>query len=145
MNLNLRAAQGTAFGDMMAYARRVGEIIQQNQYVDMAMVSSGGGMGTMNTARVNIQLKPRADRPLTAAQIVAELRPRISRFPGFQPFLNPPPAISIGAGCRTARISSWSRASMPTNSTPRRLCTRTWRRCSPPASRLALDNARRNL
>jgi HAE1 family hydrophobic/amphiphilic exporter-1 len=95
MNLNLRAAQGTAFSDMIGYARRVGEVVRQNPYVDMATVSSGG-MGAMNTARVNIQLKPRAERPVTAAEIVGELRPRISRFPGFQSFLNLPPAISIG-------------------------------------------------
>jgi HAE1 family hydrophobic/amphiphilic exporter-1 len=95
MNLNLRAAQGTAFDDMMVYARRVGEIVQQNPYVDMTMVSSGG-TGSMNTARINVQLKPRAERPVSAAEIVADLRPRITRFPGFQAFLNLPPAISIG-------------------------------------------------
>ena len=96
MNLSLRAAQGTAFDDMMAYARRVGDVIRQNPYVDMATVGSGGGMGAMNTARINIQLKPRAERPVTAAQIVADIRPRISRFPGFQSFLTLPPSISIG-------------------------------------------------
>jgi HAE1 family hydrophobic/amphiphilic exporter-1 len=95
MNINLRAAQGTSFDDMMVYARRVAGVIRQNPYVDMVMASSGGS-GSMNTARVNVQLKPRADRPLTAAQIVRDLRPRISNFPGFQAFLNLPPAISIG-------------------------------------------------
>jgi HAE1 family hydrophobic/amphiphilic exporter-1 len=95
MNINLRAAQGTSFDDMMVYARRVAEVIRQNPYVDMVMASSGGS-GSMNTARINVQLKPRADRPLTAAQIVRDLRPRISSFPGFQAFLNLPPAISIG-------------------------------------------------
>jgi hydrophobic/amphiphilic exporter-1 (mainly G- bacteria), HAE1 family len=95
MNINLRAAQGTSFDDMMVYARRVADIIRQNPYVDMVMASSGGS-GSMNTARVNVQLKPRADRPLTAARILRDLRPRISSFPGFQAFLNLPPAISIG-------------------------------------------------
>ena len=95
MNINLRAAQGTSFDDMMVYARRVADVIRQNPYVDMVMASSGGS-GSMNTARVNVQLKPRAERPVTAAQIVRDLRPRISSFPGFQAFLNLPPAISIG-------------------------------------------------
>ena len=95
MNINVRAAQGTAFDDMMGYARRAGDIIQQNPNVDMTMVSSGG-MGAMNSARINVQLKPRADRPVTAAQVAADLRARISRFPGFQSFVNLPPAISIG-------------------------------------------------
>jgi len=100
MNINLRAAQGTAFEAMMGYARRAADIIRQNPYVDMATVSTGGsgggGSGAMNTARVNVQLKPRAERRLSASQIVAELRPRITRFPGFQGFLNLPPAINIG-------------------------------------------------
>ena len=95
MNINVRAAQGTAFDDMMSYARRAGDIIQQNPNVEMAMVSSGG-MGAMNTARINVQLKPRADRDVTAMQVAADIRPRISRFPGFQSFVNLPPAISIG-------------------------------------------------
>ncbi|HYM24802.1 MAG TPA: efflux RND transporter permease subunit, partial [Vicinamibacterales bacterium] len=96
MNMNLRAAQGTAFDDMMAYARRVGDIVQQNPNVEMTTVSSGGGMGAMNTARINVQLKPRADRDVTAARVAADLRSRISRFPAFQSFVNLPPAISIG-------------------------------------------------
>ena len=95
VNINLRAAQGTSFDDMMVYARRVADIVRQNPYVEMAMASSGGS-GSMNTARVNVQFKSRSDRPLTAAQILRELRPRIANFPGFQAFLNLPPAISIG-------------------------------------------------
>ncbi len=95
LNINLRAAQGTSFDDMMVYARRVADICRQNPYVEMAMASSGGS-GSMNTARVNVQFKSRADRPLTAAQLLRELRPRIANFPGFQAFLNLPPAISIG-------------------------------------------------
>jgi len=95
VNINLRAAQGTSFTDMMVYATRVADIVRQNPYVDMAMASSGGS-GAMNTARVNVQFKSRADRPLTAAQMLRDLRPRIASFPGFQAFLNLPPAISIG-------------------------------------------------
>ncbi|HMB80630.1 MAG TPA: efflux RND transporter permease subunit, partial [Vicinamibacterales bacterium] len=75
--------------------RRVADIVRQNPYVDMAMASSGGS-GAMNTARVNVQFKSRADRPLTAAQMLRDLRPRIASVPGFQAFLNLPPAISIG-------------------------------------------------
>ncbi len=95
MNMNLRAAQGTAFDDMISYARRVGEIVIQNPNVEMTTVGSGG-MGAMNTARINVQLKPRAERALTAAQVASEIRQRVSRFPGFQSFVNLPPAISIG-------------------------------------------------
>jgi HAE1 family hydrophobic/amphiphilic exporter-1 len=95
LNLNLRAAQGTSFYEMMGYTQRVSDIVRQNPNVLMVM-GSGGGTGSMNTARVNVQLTPRADRSKTASQILAELRPKISRFPGFQAFLNLPPAISIG-------------------------------------------------
>jgi hydrophobic/amphiphilic exporter-1 (mainly G- bacteria), HAE1 family len=96
MNINLRAAQGTSYRDMVAYAKRVADIVSKNPYVDTFFVSTGGGTNAMNTARLNVQLTPRRMRPLTAAQVGQQLRPQLSRFPGFQAFVSLPPAIQIG-------------------------------------------------
>src|SRR5215831_3794541 len=75
----------------------------------------------MNTARLNVQLVPRRLRPLSAAQIVQQLRPQLSRFPGFQAFMNLPPAIQIGGrqsnsaytltveSADTANLYNWAR------------------------------------
>jgi HAE1 family hydrophobic/amphiphilic exporter-1 len=81
---------------MVTYAKKVAEIVRQNPYVDTFFVSTGGNFGSMNTARLNVQLVPRRMRPLSAAQIAQRMRPQLLRFPGFQAFTNLPPAIQIG-------------------------------------------------
>ena len=96
LNVNLQAAQGTSYYDMADKARQVAEVIRKNPYVDTFFVSTGGGTSAMNTARLNVQLVPRRTRPVTAAQIAQQLRPQLSRFPGFSAFVSLPPAIQIG-------------------------------------------------
>ena len=96
LNVNLRAAQGTSYYEMVEHAKRVAEIVRKNPYVDTFFVSTGGNFGSMNTARLNVQLVPRHQRPLSASQIVQQLRPQLSRFSGFQALMTLPPAIQIG-------------------------------------------------
>ncbi len=95
MNINLRAAQGTSYYEMVTHAQKVADIVRKNPYVDTFFVSTGGNQ-SMNTARLNVQLVPRRQRPLSAAQIAQQIRPQLQRFPGFQAFTNLPPAIQIG-------------------------------------------------
>ena len=64
--------------------------------VDTFFASTGGGMGSMNMARFNLQLKPRRQRQLSAAEVAQEIRPQLLRFPGFRAFVSLPPAIQIG-------------------------------------------------
>jgi hydrophobic/amphiphilic exporter-1 (mainly G- bacteria), HAE1 family len=95
MNINLRAAQGTSYYEMVTHAKRVADIVRRNPYVDTFFVSTGGNQ-SMNTARLNVQLVPRRQRPLSAAQIAQQIRPQLLPFPGFQAFTSLPPAIQIG-------------------------------------------------
>ena len=95
MNINLRAAQGTSYYEMVTHAQKVADIVRKNPYVDTFFVSTGGNQ-SMNTARLNVQLVPRRQRPLSAAQIAQQIRPQLQRFPGFQAFTSLPPAIQIG-------------------------------------------------
>ncbi len=97
LNINLRAAQGTSFYDMVKYVERVADLINQNPNVDAMMVNTGGGgAGGMNSGRMNIQLTPRASREATAQQIAQQLRGPLGRFPGFRAFVNVPAALQIG-------------------------------------------------
>ena len=96
MNINLRAAQGTSYYEMVDNAKKVAEVVRKDPNVDTFFVSTGGNFGSMNTARLNVQLVPRRQRKLSAAQVVQEMRPKLSRFPGFQVFMTLPPAIQIG-------------------------------------------------
>jgi len=96
LNINVQAAQGTSYYEMVDYIRQIADVVKRNPYVDTFFASTGGGFGSMNSARVNIQLTPRASRPLTSAQIAQQLRPPLLRFPGFRAFVSLPPALQIG-------------------------------------------------
>ncbi len=96
LNINLRAQQGTSYYEMLDSAKKVGDLINRNPYVDTFFASTGGSFGSMNTARFFVQLKPRGTRPVSAQRIAEQLRPQLSRFPGFQAFISLPPALRIG-------------------------------------------------
>ncbi|HZT76831.1 MAG TPA: efflux RND transporter permease subunit, partial [Vicinamibacterales bacterium] len=96
LNVNMVAAQGTSFYDMVAASTRVADVIKKNPYVDSFFVSTGGSVGSMNRARVNINLVPRAERPLSAQVIAQQLRDQIIHFPRFQAYISLPPSLHIG-------------------------------------------------
>jgi HAE1 family hydrophobic/amphiphilic exporter-1 len=96
LNVNVQAAQGTSYYEMVNYVRSVASIVNANPFVDTFFASTGGGFGSMNMARFNVQLTPRRGRPLSAADIAQQLRPQLLRFPGFRAFVSLPPAIQIG-------------------------------------------------
>jgi HAE1 family hydrophobic/amphiphilic exporter-1 len=96
VSVTIRAAQGTSYYQMVEYVRRVADIIRQDPNVDAFMVNVGGGGGSITTARISVQLLPRATRNVTAQQFIERLRPRVNRFPGFAVFLLLPPTIQIG-------------------------------------------------
>ncbi len=105
INLQMVAAQGTSFYQMLDYQKAVADIVANDPNVDTFMSSVGGGFGGQsgNNANMNIILKPANQRKLTMAQVMDELRPRIAGFAGFQTFMHIPPTINIGTrGSRAA-------------------------------------------
>jgi hypothetical protein len=95
--VNMRAAQGTSYYEMVGTTEKVAEQLNRNPYIEAMMVNTGGGSaGGMNQGRLNIQLTPRANRPVTAAQIAQQLRQVINRFPQFRGSVNVPQALQIG-------------------------------------------------
>jgi len=97
LSVMTEAAQGTSFYQMAQYQRRVTDIIRNDPNVETVMSSCGGsGWGSANTGRMFVQLKPRRQRQLTVNQIVDQLRPKVSRFPGFRVFMTIPQALRIG-------------------------------------------------
>jgi HAE1 family hydrophobic/amphiphilic exporter-1 len=95
LRVQLRAAQGTSYYEMVGYTQQIADLIKRNPYIDSLMANTGGG-GNQNTARFAIQLIPRATRPLTAQQIAQQLRASLGRFPGFRAFVTVPAALQIG-------------------------------------------------
>src|SRR5262249_14702063 len=79
---------------------RVNRIIEQEPDIEAFNSSVGGmgmgGFGSANQGRIQLQLLPRAQRRLSALQIMERLRPRVSGIPGMRVFISMPPIIRIG-------------------------------------------------
>jgi hydrophobic/amphiphilic exporter-1 (mainly G- bacteria), HAE1 family len=93
----VEAAQGTSYYQIVDYVQRAANIVGKDPDVDTFFVSVGGNYGgTSNTARLNIQLKPRRQRVATVGQVLERIRPKLLGFPGFRAFLTVPAAIRVG-------------------------------------------------
>ena len=92
------ANQGISFDSMQRHQKEVAAVIAGNPNVEAFMSSIGptGSSPSSNTGRLNIRLKPRNQRELSADQIIQELRPQLSTIPGIRTFLQNPPPVRIG-------------------------------------------------
>ncbi|MBF0101839.1 MAG: efflux RND transporter permease subunit [Desulfobacterales bacterium] len=92
------AEQGIAFDTMMKYQQKLADIIAKDPNVEsfMSVIGSGGPNSGGNTGRFMIRLKPRAERQLSADELIQQLRPKLSSVPGIRVVLQNPPAIRIG-------------------------------------------------
>jgi hydrophobic/amphiphilic exporter-1 (mainly G- bacteria), HAE1 family len=93
-----QAAQDISFNEMSKHQQVVVDILRRDRNIDAinSTIGSGGPNASANSGRLFIRLKPRHDRPLSADEIVQELRPKLSQVPGIKVFLQNPPAINIG-------------------------------------------------
>ncbi|OLB62666.1 MAG: acriflavine resistance protein B [Acidobacteria bacterium 13_2_20CM_2_66_4] len=96
LNISVQAAQGTSYYDMVGCLKSLAAEIGANPNVDTFFASTGGGFGSMNMARLNLQLLPRKARAVPASEVARQLRARVLRFPGFRAFVSVPPALQIG-------------------------------------------------
>ena len=86
---SVETAQGIGYDLQVAHMQDIMRILQQDPNVAAFTADAGGG-------RLNLDLKPRAERALTADQIIDELRPKLNRVAGVRVTLANPPAIRIG-------------------------------------------------
>ena len=84
--------QGVGFDEAVKHNLEVINVLAKDPNV-AAYTANIGGMGG---GRLDIDLKPRNQRTLTADEIIEELRPKLSAVPGVRVFLTNPPAIRIG-------------------------------------------------
>jgi hydrophobic/amphiphilic exporter-1 (mainly G- bacteria), HAE1 family len=94
------AAQGTSYYQMVDYQKRVAEVFRTNPDVQALMSTVGGTsastLGGPNYGELVVHLKPRSERKLLVNDIIADLRPQLSNFPGMRVYLQNPPTIRIG-------------------------------------------------
>ena len=99
-NIQVEAAQGTSYYQMVRYMQTISRIVVQDPDVETFYASTGGGGGgyggASNTGQVMINTKPRRQRVATINDIVNRLRPKVSNFPGLKAYLTIPQAIRVG-------------------------------------------------
>src|SRR5580658_2053242 len=94
------AAQGTSYYQMVDYQKRVAEVFRTNPDVQALMSTVGGTsastLGGPNYGELVVHLKPRSERKELVNAIIADLRPKLSDFPGMRVYVQNPPTIRIG-------------------------------------------------
>jgi HAE1 family hydrophobic/amphiphilic exporter-1 len=95
LNGQIEAMQGIGFEAMVAHQRQIMDILAHDPNV-ASFTSNVGGFGGGGGGRLNVDLKPRSERALSADEVIEELRPKLARVPGVRVVLSNPPAIRIG-------------------------------------------------
>jgi hydrophobic/amphiphilic exporter-1 (mainly G- bacteria), HAE1 family len=96
--INTEAAQGVSYEQMAQYQQQLAAIVAKDPNVEsfFSSVGVGGVALTGNTGRIFIKLKPRAERPFNAEQVIRDLRPKLTQVPGIRVSLQNPPVIRVG-------------------------------------------------
>jgi HAE1 family hydrophobic/amphiphilic exporter-1 len=83
---------------MVGYQQQLAAIVAKDPNVESFFSSVGvGGVGqTGNTGRIFMKLKPRSERPLSADELIRDLRPKLAGVPGIRVSLQNPPVIRVG-------------------------------------------------
>jgi HAE1 family hydrophobic/amphiphilic exporter-1 len=97
-NISLEAIQGIGFDEMVRHQEEVARIVGQDPNIAGLSSNVGGqtGGGGLNTGRITIDLKPRAERKMSVDQIMASLRPKLSQVPGVRVYMVNQPPINLG-------------------------------------------------
>jgi HAE1 family hydrophobic/amphiphilic exporter-1 len=92
------AAQGISFESMKEHQIAMADIIGKDPNVESFMSSVGpsGPNVSGNSGRIFIRLKPRAERALSADEVIQEMRPKLAGIPGIRAFMQNLPPIRIG-------------------------------------------------
>jgi HAE1 family hydrophobic/amphiphilic exporter-1 len=91
--------QEASFDSMVRLQRMAAAVIGADPNVEayFSLVNAQGGpQGSGNSGRLQLRLKPRAERKLTPEQIIEELRPKLNKIPGIRTYLQNPPLIRVG-------------------------------------------------
>ncbi|MFZ0211706.1 MAG: multidrug efflux RND transporter permease subunit [Candidatus Acidiferrales bacterium] len=91
---NIQADQATSFAAMDAKMIAFEKIVQADPAIDTVTAFTGGG--SENTARMFAQLKDIGVRKVTADQVIARLRKKLSGIPGATLFLQSVQDVSVG-------------------------------------------------
>lgn len=92
------ADPSTSFAAMANTQQKVATMISANPNVSavVSVVGMGGASGATNSGRLFVRLKAEDERPLTADEIMYQLRPELAKVPGMHIYLQNTPSIKVG-------------------------------------------------
>jgi multidrug efflux pump len=105
---NIQADQAISFQAMREKLAAFVEIIQTDPAIESVTGFTGGGQ--RNSGFMFVSLKPRAERDVSADQVVARLRGKLSQVPGANLFLIPVQDIRVGGRSSNAAYQFTLRA-----------------------------------
>jgi HAE1 family hydrophobic/amphiphilic exporter-1 len=98
---NTQAAQDISFSGMIAKQHAAGDLVGQDTAVEHYGSALGGSRGPVSQGSMFIQLKPKGERDVSAAEFIDRMRPKLQQVPGIQTFLRPAQDINLsGFGAR---------------------------------------------
>src|SRR5207245_1795416 len=92
----VQADQDTSFHSMQQKLAQVVGIVRSDPAVDTVVAFTGGTQGGTNAARMFMALKPIDERKLSAAEVMARLRPKLATVPGASLYLQAVQDIRVG-------------------------------------------------
>jgi multidrug efflux pump len=95
MSGGVQGSQDSSFATMNYSIQRIADVIGHDSAVDNVIASTGGNSAT-NTGSIFVALKPLAERNVSAAQVIARLRPQLNRLPVASAFLQASQDLRIG-------------------------------------------------
>ena len=94
--IQLEGPQGISYEDMSRHQQAAAAIVAADPNVDAYFSAVGIRGGAYNSGIISIRLKPRAQRELSADEIITTLRPKVNAVPGIRAYLQNPPPIRLG-------------------------------------------------
>ena len=95
----IQADQAISFQSMSGKLRQFIRIVQSDPAVNTVVGFTGGGSqggGQVNSGFIFVSLKPKAERRLSADQVIGRLRPKLSQVAGARLFLQASQDIRVG-------------------------------------------------
>jgi multidrug efflux pump len=91
------AAQSVSFRRMAERQRSLADVILQDSAVDSlsSFIGIDGANSTMNSGRIQINLKPLALRKVSASDIIRRLQPKLDKVDGITLFMQPVQDLSV--------------------------------------------------
>lgn len=91
------APQSISFSAMSERQQRLSEVILRDPAVASlsSYIGVDGDNPTLNSGRLLINLKPHAERDVTASEVIERLRPALAKVPGIELFMQPVQDLTI--------------------------------------------------